>query len=44
MPASGPYVSPNDELALKTRPKTSVTTVHSATPIPPPNASHETFG
>ena len=44
MPASGPYVSPNDELALKTTPKTMVTTVHNATPIPPPNASHERFG
>ena len=44
MPASGPYVSPNEELALKITPKVSVTTVQQSTPTAAPNASQDMFG
>ena len=44
MPASGPYVSPNDELNRKNKPRPTVTAAHSSTDTDAPNASQDHAG
>jgi hypothetical protein len=44
MPASGPYVSPNDELNWKNRLRPTVATIQRRTATNAPNASHDHAG
>src|SRR6476619_3124276 len=44
IPASGPYVSPNDELTDSISPSPSVTTDHSTIETAAPNANHDHAG
>src|SRR5262245_4736458 len=44
MPASGPYVSPKEELKRKNAPRANVTMNHRTTATPAPKASHERAG